>query len=222
MRLQGKVLQIVGVLPPGFHFPNDTDLWYPADTITRETREYRSARHLAVARLKPEVTLERAQAEMTAIAVRQEQQYPDSNKGRTVAVARMRDEWRRIRPTLYLLWGAVGVVLLIACANTATLLLAKATSVPRDRGSAALGASRRRILRQVITESLILACLGASAGVCLAAFASSALVAWAPASVPRIAETSVDGQGLSLRSASPSSPAYCRASCRRSMRRGSI
>lgn len=199
IRLQGKVLQIVGVLPPGFHFPDDTDLWFPADTITRETREYRSANnYLAVARLKPEVTLERAQAEMTAIAVRQEQQYPDSNKGRTVAVARMRDDMvGDIRLTLYLLWGAVGVVLLIACANTATLLLAKATSRTREIAvRAALGASRLRILRQVIAESLILACLGASAGVCLAAFASSALVAWAPASVPRIAETSVDGRVL--------------------------
>ncbi len=138
VRLQSKVLQIVGVLPPGFHFPDDTDLWYPADTITRETREYRSANnYLAAARLKPGVTLEQAQAEMTAIAARLERQYPDSNKGRTVAVARLRDDMvGDIRLTLYLLWGAVGVVLLIACANTATLLLAKATeSYARDRSS---------------------------------------------------------------------------------------
>src|SRR5262249_43204168 len=113
---------IVGVLPPGFRFPEKTDLWFAFS----ETDDPRSARnYLAVARLKSGVSLERVQTEMTLIAKRVAQQYPDTNKGWSVAVARMQDDMvRDVRLMLYLLLGSVAVVLLIACANTATLLLA--------------------------------------------------------------------------------------------------
>jgi predicted permease len=184
---------IIGVLPPGFGFPDKTDLWVPA--IVGGPPEPRSAQnYLTVARLKPGVSLEQAQTQMTSIARRLEQQYPESNKGRSVASTRMRDEMvGDVRLTLYLLLGAVSVVLLIACANTATLLLGKATARTREVAvRVALGASQRRIVRQLITESLFLALLAGASGLLLAYGGSKALVALAPVNLPRLAETGID------------------------------
>ena len=182
---------IAGVLPPGFRFPEKTDLWF----VTSETGDLRAARnYLCIARLKAGVSLEQAQTEMALIAKRVEQQYPDTNQGWSVSVARMRDEMvGDVRATLYLLLGAVAVVLLIACANTATLLLGKAIARTREVAlRAALGASRRRIIRQLITESLLLS-LGAGAmGLLFAYLGSKALVALAPANLPRLAEIGID------------------------------
>ena len=182
---------IVGVLPPGFRFPQNSDLWFAVS----ETTDPAAARnYLAVARLKPGVSLERAQTEMALIAKRVEQQYPDTNKGWSVAVARMRDDMvRDVRPTLYLLLGAVAVVLLIACANTATLLLGKAMARTREVAlRAALGASRRRIVRQLITESLLLSLAAGVIGLLFAYLGSRGLVALAPADLPRLAEIGID------------------------------
>ena len=125
VKMLDKTFSIVGVLPGGFHFPEKTDIWFPASTF--EETESRSAHNYrVVGRLKPDVTLEQAQAQMTSIGTRLEQQYPASNKGKNVAVFRMRDEMvRNVQLTLYLLLGAVALVLLIACANVANLLLAR-------------------------------------------------------------------------------------------------
>ena len=182
---------IVGVMPPGFRFPEKADLWF----VVSETTDPRAARnYLAVARLKPGVSLEQAQTEMALIAKRVERQYPDTNQGWNVAVARMRDDMvRDVRQTLYLLLGAVAVVLLIACANTATLLLGKAITRTREIAlRAALGANRRRIIRQLITESVLLSCAAGAAGLLFAYLGSRALVALAPADLPRLAETGID------------------------------
>ena len=183
---------IVGVLPPGFRFPDKTDLWIPK--ISDGTPEPRSGQnYLAIARLKTGISLEQAQTEMTLIAKRLEQQYPESNKGLSVALTRIRDEIGDVRLTLFLLLGAVSVVLLIACANTATLLLGKATARTREVAvRAALGASRQRIVRQLVTESLLLAFVAGASGLLLAYWGSKALVALAPADLPRLVETGID------------------------------
>jgi predicted permease len=132
VRMFGGTWSIVGVMPADFRFPGKTDLWFP-NTRPTTTEARFSRNYLAVGRLKPDVDIERAQTEMTSIARRLEQQYPQSNKGQSVAVTRMRDDMvGDVRLTLYLLLGAVSVVLLIACANTATLLLGKATARTRE------------------------------------------------------------------------------------------
>src|SRR5205823_12949453 len=154
-----------------------------------------------VARLKPKVTLEQAQAQMTAIGSRLEEKYPEDNAGKNVAVTRMRDDMvSNFRLTLWVMLAAVGVVLLIACANLANMLLAKAVGRTREIAvRAALGASRARIMLQLITESLVMTLLSGAIGVLLAFWGERALVALAPTDVPRLSETSVDARVLAFR-----------------------
>jgi putative ABC transport system permease protein len=199
VKMLDKTFIVVGVLPPAFHYPVKTDIWFPA-SVFPETNERSAHNYRVVGRLKPDATLEQAQAQMTSIGARLEQQYPASNKGKNVAVTRMRDDMvSNVQLTLYLLLGAVTLVLLIACANVANLLLAKSTTRTREIAiRAAVGASRARIIRQLITESLLLAMLSAVAGLLLAVWGSAALVALAPKNVPRLAETSVDGWVLAF------------------------
>ncbi|HKE21099.1 MAG TPA: ABC transporter permease [Bryobacteraceae bacterium] len=199
VRMDGRTLQIAGVLPPRFRCPVKTDLWLIIPR--RATNEFRAAHnYLVVGRLKPGVSIQRARGEMTPIARRLEEFYPGSNKGQGIAVERMRDQMvGDVRVTLYILLGAVSVVLLIAAANTAALLLGKATTRTREVAvRVALGASRRRIMRQLITESLLLALLAGVAGLLLAYIGSKALVALAPADLPRLAEIGVDRSVLAF------------------------
>lgn len=195
----GDVLTIIGVLPPRFRFPANSDIWRVSDAVDRILPRT-SLSFYAIARLKPSVTLQQAQAQIASIALRLQRQYPDSNKGRMAAVTRMQDEMvGNVRLTLYILLGAVGLVLLIACANIATLLLAKASARTREIAiRAAVGAGRSRIVRQLMTESLILALLGGSVGLVVGELASKALIALAPADVPRLAEAGVDARVLAF------------------------
>jgi putative ABC transport system permease protein len=197
VRFGGKALPVVGVAPPGFHFPDQTDVWLPAGMFP-ETTSRSAHNYLVVGKLKSDVTLGQAQAQMTAIGTRLEQQFPRSNTGKNVAVTPMRDEMvSNVRLTLYLLLGAVGLVLLIACANMANLLLVKATARTREIAiRAAVGASRASIIRQLITESILLSLAAGGAGLAIAYFGSKALVAMAPGNIPRLTEAGVDGSVL--------------------------
>src|SRR5437016_3542340 len=200
IRMFDRTLDVVGVLPPGFHFPNKTDIWFPANTIFRDNEIRGGHNYLVVGKLKPGVTLEQAQAQMAAIGARLEARYPDSNTNESVAVARMRDDMvGNFQLTLWVMLAAVGVVLLIACANLASMLLAKAVGRSREIAvRAALGAGRGRIARQLITESLVLALLSGAIGVLLAVWGERALVVLAPTDVPRLSETSVDARVLAF------------------------
>jgi putative ABC transport system permease protein len=188
---------IVGVMPPGFQFPGETDIWTPQTTSSTSRTGHN---FFAVARMKQGVTLEQARAELSAIAARLEQQYPDSNKGRGVTAVALQDELvGNARLTLYLVWGVVGVVLLIACANTATLLMGKASARAREFAvRSALGARRGRIVRQLLAESLLLALVAGVCGIVLASWGVRALVALSPADVIRLTSIPIDWRVLAF------------------------
>ena len=191
----GKSLAIVGVMPPGFGFPDKTDLWLTESIFGEETPSRGAHNYRIVGKLKDGVDVAQAQAQMTAIAARLEEKYPGSNKTKSAAVTRLRDFLvSDYRLTLLLMLAAVGVVLLIACANLANMLLARAVGRTREIAiRAAIGAGRGRIVRQLVTESVVLALVSALVGVVVAYWGVKTLVALAPQDVPRLNEAGIDG-----------------------------
>jgi putative ABC transport system permease protein len=199
--LNGISFTVVGVMPAGFEFPIQNDpveLWTTiAGDASGETpvTAQRGAHFLQViGRLKPGVNQEQAQAELTAIASRLEQQYPDTNTHRSLRVdSALKALVGDIRPTLLILLGAVACVLLIACANVANLLLARATSRHKEMAiRAAMGASRLRVIRQLLTESVLLSLLGGAVGLLLAVWWSDLLIALGKEDIPRALHVGID------------------------------
>ncbi|HSE25463.1 MAG TPA: ABC transporter permease [Pyrinomonadaceae bacterium] len=196
--LDGQTSVIVGVMPEQFSFPRDAELWVPMN-FDHPGMKQRKAHFLRpVGRLKPAVTLAQAQADTDAVANRMAEQYPETNTGWNLRLVNLKEQLvGNTRPTLFILLAAVGFVLLIACANVANLLLVRAASRHKEIAlRTALGASRTRIIRQMITESLLLAITGGVLGIVLARWGIDLLVALSANNLPPTANVKIDGTVL--------------------------
>src|SRR5262249_53418069 len=205
MVVNGRSAFVAGVMPPEVRQPEDAGAWGPLQRDSGEL-QLRSARYFHVTgRLKDSTTPEHAQAELTSVASRLEQEHPESNKDWGVRIAPLKETLvGKFRAALLMLLGAVGLVLLIACVNVANLQLARASSRRREiaiRG--ALGAPRNRIIRQLLTESLMLTAIGAVLGLCLSYWAVGAITTLIPKSIglPRLGEVRLDTASLVFTSA---------------------
>ena len=195
LTLNSQQYTVVGITPPDFRFGTDADLMVPIGlSAERFKLRGKDPGVAAFARLKSGVSIEQANAELNTIAARLEQQYPDTNTGRRVQLESMRESVvGDIRPTLLTLLGAVGFVLLIACANVANLLLTRSAGRHKEMAiRTALGAGRVRLLRQLFTESMVLALAGGVLGLGLAIWGTRVLSSYIPEGIPRMGDFGVD------------------------------
>jgi predicted permease len=204
--LNGNPHTIIGIMPAGFQHPQRSELWTPLrlNSLNANRANDRSFRFLrVVGRLKPGVTLEQAQVEMSRVARRLAEQHPDTNTGQGVKIVSLREQYAGdIKPTLLALLGAVGFVLLIACANLSNLLLAQALARQREIAvRTALGAWRGRLIRQSLTESILLALIGGALGLLLTLWSANLLITLFPNNIanldiPIVEEIPIDGRVL--------------------------
>jgi putative ABC transport system permease protein len=195
--LSGEQYTVVGVMPAGFQFPSrSTQLWTPLDLTPDQLTNRDNHWLMVLGRLKPTSTLEQAQSGMSTIASRIEQQYPDIQAGRGVQLVSLQEELVQfVRPALLVLLGAVGFVLLIACTNVANLLLARSAARRREIAiRTALGAGRWRLIRQFLTESVLLFILGGTLGLLISKWGVDLLVNWASGFMPRAGEVRLDSR----------------------------
>ena len=194
VQVNGRPMRIIGVMPPGFDFPaKDTDFWVP----TAPNEQQRGARGSfwlqSVGRLKPDVPVDQAQADLARINSDIVTRFPQQRGYGVYVVDYLAQVVGRVRTAVLVLLGAVACVLLIACTNVANLLLARASTREREMAlRAAIGAGRRRLVRQLVTESVLLGCVGGAAGIALAWIGLKTLLAVAPDDLPRVASIRMD------------------------------
>jgi len=199
IQMSSKSIPIIGVMPPGFEYPEQTQIWVPsAVNLSKEPRDNRS--WSAIGRLKPGIDLKQAQTRVSAMNARLDKQFHETNKGWDVSLWTLHERLvREIKPSLLALLGAVGLVLLIACANVANLLLARGAARQKEIAiRAAMGASRPRVLRQMLTESILLSAIGGMAGLVLSIWLTDMLLSMLPEGSPRLGQIGIDYRVLTF------------------------
>src|SRR6476646_10124571 len=197
--MKSRPLTVIGVMPPGFEYPEQTQIWVnSAVNLSEEPRDNRAWE--AIARLNSNVDLKQAQTRVSAINTQLDKQSHQTNKGWDVSLWTLHERLvREMKPSLLALLGAVGFVLLIACANVANLLLARSAARQKEIAiRAAMGASRTRVLRQMLTESILLSAIGGIAGLILSIWLTDLLMSILPEGAPRIEQVGIDYRVLAF------------------------
>ena len=193
MKIDAQPASVVGVMPPGFRFPDKTDIWVPREIF--ETYPSRTAHNWnVIARLREGTPVDASRTELTGIAQRLKQQFGDDTAMVGVAIEPLREAMTsNVRPALIILFGASGFLLLIACANVVNLMLAQAAARERELSiRAALGAGRHRLIRQFLTEAFLLSTIGGALGVLAALWGLNGLLAIAPGNLPRLEDVGIN------------------------------
>ena len=199
VQISARPLTVIGVMPSGFEFPEQTQIWVTsAVNLSEDPRDNRSWQ--AIARLNDHTDLKQAQTRLSAINAQLSKQFPDTNKNWDVFLSTLHERLvREVKPSLLALLGAVGFVLLIACANVANLLLARSAARQKEIAiRAAMGASRGRVLRQMLTESVLLSAIGGIAGLLLSIWLTDLLMSMVPEGAPRLDQVGLDYRVLTF------------------------
>jgi putative ABC transport system permease protein len=199
VQISSRPITVIGVMPPGFEFPEQTQIWVTsAVSLSEEPRDNRA--WSAIARLNPNVDLKLAQTRISAINAQLDKQFHETNKGWAAFLSTLHERVvREVKPSLLALLGAVGFVLLIACANVANLLLARSAARQKEIAiRAAMGASRTRVLRQMLTESILLSTIGGMAGLLLSFWLTDLLMSIVPEGAPRLGQIGIDYRVLTF------------------------